>query len=485
MTQQQSPAELAKQFGGRPVADIAAQFGGKPVDEPATSAQPTPGPKQMLTAKLGDFLKKAYIDTPLDVSKGILKGGASTVLGASQLISRGTEAIGLSKPVRPEVWDVARRDFATPEGTAQKIGFGAEQIAEFMIPFGGQAKAAAMAPKGVTLAARGTRYAMRSAGEAAETATKAAVQSGGDPGEIVTAALLGGTTPTIARTVAAAGKAITHRLPEELYQRIFKLTEDEWQAAVRAEAKGAAPNQTLAREVLERGLRGDSKAMAITAIKKLDDYEGQLKQHLAGKFIPIPQKAEYIKLLDAVADEFGGAFSSVGKEAKALSLRLKVFGQGNDVIASDALKLKRLLDRSRSASTFKLSPKLSPRQEEYKRAADMVRGRLHLDQTASELLNNERVFIEALDSITEYAVRQGNRPLVDMLDRLAVMGGLTAPLLTGPAVATTVGVRAARSPFVLTNLGQTLHSLRFFAPKETTATTIARGATQPVVSGGR
>lgn len=480
MPQQPSSAALAKQFGGRPVAEIAAQFGGKPVEDAApTDAKPpnvtTAAPKHPL-ARFGE----AAIDAGIGAAKGL----ASTVLGASQLINRGTEAIGLSKPVRPEAWDAARRDFATPSTTAQHVGFGAEQIAEFLAPFGVGAKAASLAPQGVTAAARATKGLFRAGGEGVELAAKTAAQTGGDPGDVITAALIGGATPTVAKLVSSVGRGITVTLPETLYTKIFKVAHDDIERSITAQAKGMKPDPTLASELLHRGLHGNARSMGIYVIKKGAELEQQLQQHVAGKMVKLPNANDYIDLLDEVAGSFGSTFSNVGKEAKALSMRLKLFSRGGQIPATDALKLKRLLDQSRSSASFRLNPTLSPKQDQFRQAADTVRRQLHFDQTTSELLNEERIMIEAKDALVDNLVKSGNRPLVDLFDRLVAMGGLTMPLAKGPAIATTAGVRAARSPFMLTNIGSTLHWMRRFAPKESTAAGMLRAGSQPVVSSG-
>jgi hypothetical protein len=361
---------------------------------------------------------------------------------------------------------------------------GAEQIAEFLIPFGGQARAVAMAPRAASGAARAVRGLMRAGGEAAEMGTKAAIQSGGDPETIVTAAALGSVAPGIALAVQKVGKGVTEVLPEALYQRVFKLVEDDWQAAARAQARGRAPNPTLAREVLDRGLRGSPKNMAIVSIKKLDGYESDLQAHLRGKTIALPQKQDYIDLLTDLSQQFGGSFSRVGGEARALATRLRMV-RGSAVSALDALKLKRLLDSSRSAASFKVTPALSARQDEFKQAADLVRRTLHVDDTTSKLLTEERVYLEALDAITKHAVQSGNRQMIDMIDRLLLTGGALLPVMRPAAIATIGGVKAARSAFVLTNIGQTLRSLEKWAPGAQAATAAQRVGTQVITGAGR
>lgn len=136
-----------------------------------TPAAPTPRASGLAT--LGDFV--------IEAAKGAGKGLASTALGASQLINRGTAAIGLSKEVKPEVWDAARSEFTTAHNTAQSIGKGAEQIAEFFVPGGAVAKTAALAgklPKGAAAA----KFFSRVGGEALSSAAVHTAQTGSTDG---------------------------------------------------------------------------------------------------------------------------------------------------------------------------------------------------------------------------------------------------------------------------------------------------------------
>lgn len=77
-----------------------------------------------------------------DVAVGVGKGAANTAIGFGRLVndyvpgvSRLNEAI-YGAPVDRATYESAREVFATPQNTAQRIGFGAEQIGEFFLPVG-------------------------------------------------------------------------------------------------------------------------------------------------------------------------------------------------------------------------------------------------------------------------------------------------------------------------------------------------------------
>jgi len=111
--------------------------------------------------------------------------------------------VGTYKPLAPS-------KSTTPVGTAQKIGFGAEQIGEFMIPVG-QAKAVTKLDDVIRLAGLGKKatgalkLTGRSAVSGAEFAGKTALQTGGDSGETKIAGAIGlATPPTLAGLKKAA-----------------------------------------------------------------------------------------------------------------------------------------------------------------------------------------------------------------------------------------------------------------------------------------
>jgi hypothetical protein len=67
-----------------------------------------------------------------DLSKGIVKGGLNTINGVSSLIHSIPGGIG--ETLVPQSGLTGAKMYAEPHGTAQKIGKGTEQAAEFMLP---------------------------------------------------------------------------------------------------------------------------------------------------------------------------------------------------------------------------------------------------------------------------------------------------------------------------------------------------------------
>lgn len=65
---------------------------------------------------------------------GLVKGLAKTAIGTAQSVNRGASALGLDDPIRPEIFDLAREDYATATTPGQKVGQTVEQIGEVAAP---------------------------------------------------------------------------------------------------------------------------------------------------------------------------------------------------------------------------------------------------------------------------------------------------------------------------------------------------------------
>jgi hypothetical protein len=221
--------------------------------------------------------------------------------------------------------------------------------------------------------------------------------------------------------------------------------------------------------------------MALFTVKKGAEIEKALQQAVKGQTTVLPQRPEYAKLLEGIAREFGGSFSLMGRDARNLAGKLRASAP---LQTTDALALKRLLDRSRTSGSFKMNQKLSAKQDEYKQAADQLRGVLHQDQAIAGLLTEERIMIEALDNLVDFGVKSGNRKFTDMVDRLILTGGALMPAMAPGAVATVGAVKGAQSAFMLTNLGQGLHMLRgVVEPAAKAATGTMRAGTATLTGG--
>lgn len=170
--------------------------------KPAQSLQPQPTPEKDIVSKAGDAIANFGV--------GALKGAGSTIFNIGKLgeiIANPVErALGLkeTKTEKPQ--------FLNPEGTAQNIGFGVEQIAEFLIPAAKIAKVstainkASLVVKAPSIVQKGISLASRSVLEAGSAGGQRFIQTGGDTEEAKTAALVGAAFPAIGTVVGGVGK---------------------------------------------------------------------------------------------------------------------------------------------------------------------------------------------------------------------------------------------------------------------------------------
>lgn len=164
-----------------------------------------------------------------DVLKGAVKGIGSTLFGVGKLAGKASEKIGLGGMV-PDVLKGEKPQILEPRGTAQKIGFGTEQAAEFLIPVGNTLK---VATKGGMVLAEGAK--ILGAGEKAtklattlgkvltesaisgtEFAGKTALQTGGNIEDTKTAGIVGLAIPPTLKTAGSVINKIKNPLGESI-----------------------------------------------------------------------------------------------------------------------------------------------------------------------------------------------------------------------------------------------------------------------------
>lgn len=141
---------------------------------------------------------------------GAVKGLASTVSNISSLGQKGLEKITGIESGTPDMTSYLG-DTIKPQGTAENIGFGTEQIGEFFIPGGAAAKAGkavealnigSKAPKIV----QGATKLLAKAGTEAVTSAGLIALQGGDKEDVQTAGLIGGLFPFATKTLGVLGK---------------------------------------------------------------------------------------------------------------------------------------------------------------------------------------------------------------------------------------------------------------------------------------
>lgn len=287
------------------------------------------------------------------------------------------------------------------------------------------------------------------------------------------------------KLIVPAKRALTKIMPERLMSSIFKRSTDDFaqlmktetwsslqktnpnlfnqyikQGIIRLGKQGTIEvNPTLAQEVLERGLWGSSESMTKYAYLKQLQSESAVRSILTGRkeSVILPNKNNYINLLNDISKEFSrqgrGFFSDRVSAAKSLVTKLQEI-KGNKIDPMDLLELRRFLDGMRNTGSFRLNPNLAPKQEAFKIAADRLRQKLASVPGIASEMNEYRIWIEATESLVDYAVRTGNRRLLNLTDVILGGGGLAGGFPgTGLGIATVVRLFQT-APF-LTGIAQT------------------------------
>ena len=367
-----------------------------------------------------------------------------------------------------ETGEELKETILKPKTTMEKIGKTAEQIGEFMIPVG-QLKAISFLKK-VPMISKALRGAIEFGG-------KTAIQTGGEKKAIGISALLGATAPVVGAVAGKVKKFVTQVMPQRIYSIIFKTAESDLRAAYKTISKGEQLNPTLAKEVLEKGIKGSSENMAVMSFQKVAQIEKNMLNAIKAKsttFIPLSQatKKELTNFLTITNKSYkdianvqkeltkmGYKYEPISSQAQSL-LRELQSSPKNKLGLSLTLRLKRFLDGVRSTSSFRADKILSEKQEKFKLAADLLRIKFkNVSPEFAKAMSEERIYIQALDSIIKDAAKRANRNILGLFDLIAGGGGMASGNIMG-GVTVALAVRGFQQPLTLTNLAQALYKLR-------------------------
>lgn len=257
---------------------------------------------------------------------GIAKGAANTLNNLSGFGQKALKTItGIDAPtstLNPKV--------TTPTSTAQKIGFGTEQVVEFLIP-GGEIgkgvsaveKATAALPKAARLVANlGARAGLEGLGAAGMTALQ-----GGDEKDIKTAGILGGAFGVISKPL----ENLLKNIPDTAWSSILKRTPTEASKKPNLPAEAAKTGMT---SFTRQGLANEAQRNVQRIEVALDDLltrtpgkVGTLKiapylDELRNAYAAIPGEQASVEAIDAVMRDFLKKKSLTLKEANDLKRKI-------------------------------------------------------------------------------------------------------------------------------------------------------------------
>jgi len=479
------------------------------------------------------------------VLKGAAKGVGSTIKGIGDLGARALSAI-TPKKIREKAGIVSSTEYKSPikdttfqpQGTAEKIGFGAEQFGELFIPGGAGLKVG-------KLVGTATKILPKAVGFLARTATRAgtgAVAFGGARalqtgkiGEEAKQGAIGGAVGEglIAPVATKTLGFISKNLPERFLSNFFKNTADDMVKKIKTEGLQKLQKQnpellevfrkqgiikigknqqiqvdpTLAQEAIAKGF-GSGKtgrsleAMSQYSLFKQMEIENSIRS-LVGKSGKITEsgavkttsklspdkfwvklgnkKKSYIDLLIDLQEKFkeqgyGGSGFLQGeiKNAGLLLNNLKST-TGDSIPADMALRLRRFIDGTRNTTSFRLNAKLTEKQASYKQAADYLRSKLAEIPELKSLMTEYKFYINAADSLVSEAVRRNNARVLTLFD--AIVGGTSISAnVPGAGLGFFAIARGFQSPTILSFLANKLSGLQKFTPL------VEKGATPAIQS---
>lgn len=414
------------------------------------------------------------------VGEGILKGVGRILTPKSM-----EDKLGFSKTEQSSAQELIPEEMTRANTGYETLGKTVEQVGEFFIPAGKVAKA----DKAIDLMIAGSKLS-KGAKIASKIATAAGLQGAsaagvtlaqtGDKEKAVKAGLTAGAIAGTLRGVGEVARAI--KIPEKLYSRIFKTKYNDFAGEVKVEQlakiKEADPNryaelvregivkevggkvtinETLAKQALDKGLKGSLQNMASEVYD--DTLSLEMKAREAARNIKTPIAIKQGDKLADVLDDIALEYKNVGAgeisdEAMTYANSLR---QGK-LSGEEALNLRRLLDGMRVRSSFQSNQKLSLGQENMKYWSDAVRGKLGEIKGFSDIMKDYSFNIKALESLAKEAARRDNKALLGLIDSIFFASGIAVGDVSGALAGGGIGAirKAIESPTAMTNIGQAL-----------------------------
>jgi len=413
----------------------------------------------------------------LNALAGFGKGVISTLTGLSSLGQRGAAAIGipLAKGInvngqtiggfrggQSSAQQLIPEEYRKPEGLPQKIGFGTEQVAEFLVPGGVGTKVGAAASKLPVLASapkvaqKFVPLAARGAAEAGLAAGQVSAQRGTTEGS-GTAAAIGGLIPFGGALASKLGSA-ARKVPQTAWNAILKRTPTE-----------AAKSPNLPSLAVKTGLVGGARSLLKQAEENIQSIEVSLDEILkpAKGRVNANSVASYLDDLKESYGRIPGEESSVAViDSIAADIRRR-----KSMTPAQANRLKQdiyaLIKRSYGKGTMEVPAK----QEAQKAvAAGLKREIERVVPEAKSLTERQAVYIQIRNAIEKRLARQEGKGIagtgVGIYDLMlggigTAYGASTGSPLAG--IAAVAGKKLLEAPATLSRIAKSTDALaRYF-----------------------
>jgi hypothetical protein len=279
--------------------------------------------------------------------------------------------------------------------------------------------------------------------------------SGGDTKQATIQGLTAGTLKGVTSSIGELANA--RNVPEALNSKIFKTNKAEVQAIFKG-----AQEDSLAKQVLDRGISGNTTDIAKQLIQGQADSEAKIAEEFAKQGNPTITLEDPQRFISYITNKAGLLEKSgATQEAQGLKSSLGAIDpQTGQITANNALSLRRFLDGLRYEKSF-LAPteELNAQQAGLKEMSDSLRGQINQIGGTGQIMKDYQFYIKALDKLAGHAVRAKNNDAIGLINTFLLGESLTSanPVLAGAAVArkviqTTAG--ATKTAQFLKNLPQ-------------------------------
>ncbi len=293
--------------------------------------------------------------------------------------------------------------------------------------------------------------------------------SGGDTNAAKTQGLTAGVLKGATGTLGEVANSLN--VPEALNTKVFKTDKKEVQAIF-------AGNQedSLAKQVLDRGIAGNTKQIATQLTDGMASSEQKISQAFADAGNPNITLEEPKRFLDYLQNKAellrkSGAI----KEAQGLEASIPAINpQTGEITANNALALRRFLDGLRYEKSYQVpTEELTAQQAGLKEMSDEIRHKINAIGGTGEAMKDYSFYIKAMDKLVSHAVRTKNNDAIGLINSF-LLGDAVAnshPLLGAVAVgrrfigSTSGATKGAQALKNLTQSGKTGTAIRSVAGK--------------------
>lgn len=416
-----------------------------PATDPITEA-----PKPQGNTGIGGFLT------------GAVKGIGSTL---NTISKAGQKALNFVDPFGDDEIAQIDKSRVTPNGLAEKLGFGAEQIAEFFIPSGAFAKVGKVADAGIeglnlaSKAETALKLGTKAGLGAIETAGVTAAQ-GGSKSDIKTAAGLGAFLSFASKGL----ELVLKNVPETAWSSILKRTPTEAAKNPKLPAQAAKTGLTgLTRQSIATKAQAAIQSIEVTLDDLLSKSKGTVNTakvagylaDLRNSYAAIPGEKSSVKAIDDIASELYESFK---------------VGQSMTVL--EANQLKRNIYQVISKSYGKGMLELPAKTEAQKLVAAGLKREIEKVIPEVKSLNQKQaVYLQIKNALDKTIARSEGKGIagtgVGLYDLLLGGIGTGAGAIAGSpllGLGLVAGKKTAESPLVLSSTAKLLEYFNTLSP---------------------